>query len=305
MTPQLKSVSVLLFDEFHERHLLRRHHARAARLDVQEKFAAGFGSWRSCRPRLMQILLAPISQGRACSLPKGRMFPVEIKIRPRTRVIRISAPIWEQAADAFQPFMVNSGGQGDVLVFYCRGGFEISQTIEAIRPHGRSEGFLFLLPLHGELPPEGPGCCSGALSRRRKVVVFNQCRRKTSLTIDGVRLVIDSGLARIPRFDANRGIKHLARRKYFRKPTPTSAPGRARTYCSGRVREAVVAPTNIRTRPAQELPEIKRLDLAEVVLTLKARLASRTCVNSRWLEAPDEVSLAHCRGIADGPWRSR
>ena len=60
-------------------------------------------------------------------------------------------PVWEQAAEAFSSY-VNSGGEGDVLVF-MPGGFEISQTIEAIRHTSEAKGFI-LLPLHGELEPK-------------------------------------------------------------------------------------------------------------------------------------------------------
>ena len=86
------------------------------------------------------------------------------------------------------------------------GGFEISQTLEAIRHTSESKGYL-LLPLHGELPPREQDAAVARYDQRKVVVATNVA--ETSLTIDGVRLVIDSGLARIPRYDANRGINTL------------------------------------------------------------------------------------------------
>ena len=74
------------------------------------------------------------------------------------------------------------------------GGFEISQTIEAIRHTREAKGFI-LLPLHGELQPREQDAAVARYDQRKVVVATNVA--ETSLTIDGVRLVIDSGLARI------------------------------------------------------------------------------------------------------------
>jgi ATP-dependent helicase HrpB len=75
----------------------------------------------------------------------------------------------------------------------CQGSYEISQTIEAIRHCSESKGFV-LLPLHGELPPDAQDAAVARYDRRKVVVATNVA--ETSLTIDGVRCVIDSGLAR-------------------------------------------------------------------------------------------------------------
>jgi ATP-dependent helicase HrpB len=134
---------------------------------------------------------------------EGRTFPVEIEYLPR-RLGAGAPPVWELAAEAFASH-VRSGGHGDVLVF-MPGGFEISQTLEAIRHTSESKGYL-LLPLHGELPPRDQDAAVARYDQPKVVVATNVA--ETSITIDGVRLVIDSGLARIPRYDANRGINTL------------------------------------------------------------------------------------------------
>ena len=105
---------------------------------------------------------------------------------------------------------------------------------------------------------------------------------ETSLTIDGIRCVIDSGLARIPRYDPYRGINTLLIEKISRASADQRA-GRAGRTAPGVClrlwsRDEHGAP------PAQELPEIKRLDLAEVVLTLKAA-GVEDLRKFRWLEA--------------------
>jgi ATP-dependent helicase HrpB len=283
--PQLKGVSVLLFDEFHERHLYGDI-TLARALDVQE----------SSRPDLRigvmsatldADLLAQYLKPRVLT-SEGRTFPVEIRYSTEPSY-NDKRPIWEQAADAFGQY-VRSGGQGDVLVF-MPGGFEISQTIEAIRHTDEAKGFI-LLPLHGELPPNDQDAAVARYPQRKVVVSTNVA--ETSLTIDGVRLVIDSGLARIPRFDANRGINTLLVEKISQSSADQRA-GRAGRTAPG-VCMRLWSRDEHAHRPAQELPEIKRLDLAEVVLTLKAA-GIENLRKFRWLEPPDELSLTHAEEL--------
>ena len=283
--PQLKGISVLIFDEFHERHLYGDI-TLARALDVQE----------SSRPDLRLAVMSATLDTDLLALylkprvltSEGRTFPVEIKYAAEPSYLD-KRPIWDQAADAFSRY-VSSGGEGDVLVF-MPGGFEISQTIEAIRHTDESKGFI-LLPLHGELPPNDQDAAV-ARYRQRKVVVSTNVA-ETSLTIDGVRLVIDSGLARIPRFDANRGINTLLVEK-ISQSSADQRSGRAGRTAPG-ICMRLWSRDEHAHRPAQELPEIKRLDLAEVVLTLKAA-GVENLRKFRWLESPDEQSLAHAEEL--------
>lgn len=283
--PQLKGVSVLLFDEFHERHLYGDI-TLARALDVQE----------STRPDLrLAVMSATLDTDLLAFYLKprvltssGRTFPVEIKYATDPSYTD-KRPVWEQAADAFSHY-VNSGGQGDVLVF-MPGGFEISQTIEAIRHTAEAKGFI-LLPLHGELSPNDQDAAVARYPQRKVVVSTNVA--ETSLTIDGVRLVIDSGLARIPRFDANRGINTLLVEKISQSSADQRAGRAGRTAPGVCVR--LWSRDEHAHRPAQELPEIKRLDLAEVVLTLKAA-GIEDLRKFRWLEPPDEQSLTHAEEL--------
>src|SRR3569623_1173204 len=86
------------------------------------------------------------------------------------------------------------------------GAYEISRTVEA-NQHSRAGKDIIVLPLHGELPVAAQDAAGAHFKQRNVVVATNVA--ETSLTIDGIRLVIDSGLARIPRYDANRGINTL------------------------------------------------------------------------------------------------
>ncbi|HTV75949.1 MAG TPA: helicase-related protein, partial [Candidatus Baltobacteraceae bacterium] len=211
--PQLRGVSALIFDEFHERHLYGDI-TLARALDLQEQH----------RPDLnLVVMSATLNAGELekylssnsefgirnsefnCSIlsSEGRVYPVDIEYAEQPSY-NDKRPVWEQAAEAFSNYVAN-GGEGDVLVF-MPGGFEILQTIETIRHTSEAKGFI-LLPLHGELEPRLQDAAVARYEKRKVVVATNVA--ETSLTIDGVRLVIDSGLARIARYDSNRGINTL------------------------------------------------------------------------------------------------
>ena len=282
----LKGISAVIFDEFHERHLYGDI-TLARALNIQEK----------CRPDLLIVVMSATLDAAeledylwpcAVLTSQGRTFPVNIEYLPR-RLGANPPPPWELAADAFSNF-VAAGGKGDVLVF-MPGGFEISQTITAIRNVSESRGFL-VLPLHGELSPRDQDAAVARYEQPKIVVATNVA--ETSITIDGVRLVIDSGLARIARYDANRGINTLLVEKISQASSDQRA-GRAGRTAPGRCMRLWSQPEHDERAP-QELPEIKRLDLSEVVLTLKAA-GVEDLRAFHWLEKPDEISLTHAEEL--------
>ncbi len=296
--PKLKGVSALLFDEFHERHLYGDI-TLAQALDLQEQY----------RPDLMlAVMSATLNAGELekylsskaesgnrkaeinCSTlaSEGRTFPVEIEYLPH-RLGLNAPPVWEIAAEEFSRY-VNADGQGDVLVF-MPGGFEISQTIEAIRNTSEAKGFI-VLPLHGELQPKDQDAAVARYERRKVVVATNVA--ETSITIDGVRLVIDGGLARIARYDANRGINTLLIEK-ISQANADQRTGRAGRTAPGTCIRLWSRPEHDERAP-HELSEIRRLDLSEVVLTLKAA-GVHDLRKFRWLEKPDEISLTHAEEL--------
>lgn len=295
--PALKGVSVLIFDEFHERHLYGDI-TLARALDLQEqsrpdlKFVVMSATLDAAElDTYLNAVTAPAAgKNFHCSVlsSEGRQFAVDVQYAAQPSYID-KRPIWEQAAGAFSDY-VESGGEGDVLVF-MPGGFEISQTIEAIRNTAASKGFI-LLPLHGELEPKLQDAAVARYDRRKVVVATNVA--ETSLTIDGIRLVIDSGLARIARYDANRGINTLLIERISQASAGQRA-GRAGRTAPG-VCKRLWSREEHSHRAARELPEIKRLDLAEVVLTLKAA-GVEDLGKFRWLEKPDEASLAHAEEL--------
>ncbi len=155
------------------------------------------------------------------------------------------------------------------------------------RRHATALGPQFVVfPLHGELPPRDQDAAVAKYDRRKVVVATNVA--ETSLTIDGVRLVIDSGLARIPRYDPYRGINTLLIEKISRAAADQRA-GRAGRTAPGHCLRLWTAHEQSERAP-QELPEVKRLDLAEVILTLKASGVDDV-KTFRWLEAPDARAI--------------
>ncbi|HEX7229047.1 MAG TPA: ATP-dependent helicase C-terminal domain-containing protein, partial [Candidatus Binatia bacterium] len=143
-----------------------------------------------------------------------------------------------------------------------------------------------VFPLHGELTPKDQDAAVARYDRRKIVVATNVA--ETSLTIDGVRLVIDSGLARIPRYDPYRGINTLLIEKISRAAADQRA-GRAGRTAPGHCLRLWTSHEH-HARAAHEIPEVKRLDLSEVVLTLKAS-GIKDVKSFRWLERPDTPAL--------------
>src|SRR5205085_10927064 len=197
-------------------------------------------------------------------------------------------PVWDLVADELERLAPQT--EGDVLVF-MPGKYEIGRTISSIRASRVSNQFV-VLPLHGELPPPEQDAALAQYEKRRAIVATNVA--ETSLTIDGVQVVVDSGLARIARFDPRRGINTLLVEKISRASADQRA-GRAGRTAPGHCLRLWTEREHLE-RAAQELPEVKRLDLAEVVLTLKAS-GIDDVENFRWLEPPDPAALARAEQL--------
>ena len=275
--PRLSGISALVFDEFHERHLYGDI-TLARALDLQATH----------RPDLLVIVMsATLETARLgdymapCQTltSDGRMHPVQMEYLDKP-VRAEDYAVWDLAAAEIDRLARKT--EGDFLVF-MPGAYEISRTVSAVR--SLKHDFI-VLPLHGDLPPAEQDAAVARYSQRKVVVSTNVA--ETSLTIDGIRIVIDSGLAKIARFDANRGINTLLVEKISRASADQRA-GRAGRTAPGLCLR-LWSENEHALRAPQELPEVRRLDLSEVVLTLKA--AGITDVRGfRWLEAPDAKAL--------------
>jgi ATP-dependent helicase HrpB len=277
--PALRGVAAILFDEFHERHLYGDITlARACHLQETK------------RPDLKLVVMSATLESdklekylAPCPVltSSGRAHPVRVEYLAKP-VRGDGYPVWDLAADEFERLAAQT--EGDVLVF-MPGKYEISRTISAIRASRVSDRFV-ALPLHSELLPAEQDAALTQYEKRKVIVATNVA--ETSLTIDGVRAVIDSGLARIARFDPRRGINTLFIEKISRAAAEQRA-GRAGRTAPGHCLRLWTESEHLERAP-QELPEVKRLDLAEVVLTLKAS-GIEDVAAFRWLEPPDPKAL--------------
>ena len=280
--PTLVDIGAILFDEFHERNLLS---------DVALALAKRL---QSIRPDLKLVVMsatldaAPVSAylGNAPVLiSEGQMFPVEVRYSPH----RDQRPVTEQAADAVAS-IINAGDPGDILVFMPGMG-EINSTINALRSEKLGERMAFI-PLHGELPPEQQDLAFATNELRKVVVATNVA--ETSVTIDGVRHVVDGGLARVARYDAERGIGTLLLEEISRA-SADQRKGRAGRTAPGTCHRLWTESGHL-NRPEKNTPEIQRSDLSEVVLLLHS-LGIKRATEFDWLDKPDADAVARAERL--------
>lgn len=279
--PELRGVSAIVFDEFHERHLYG---------DIT--LARAFDLQETARPDLKIVVMsATLEVGELekylapCEVLEsaGRTFPVEVRHLERSPG---EQPPWELAAEALAAHAPDSG---NALVF-MPGAYEIQRTISEIRSTSALRDFG-VFALHGEMPAREQD--EAVAPGGRKIIVSTNVA-ETSLTIEGVTLVVDSGLARVARYDARRGINTLLVDKISRASAEQRA-GRAGRTAPGRcVRLWMIK--DHEQRAESELPEVKRLDLAEVVLSLKAAGVG-DLEKFRWLEAPEPRALQRAQEL--------
>lgn len=275
----LRGVKALVFDEFHERHLYGDI-SLARALQIQQ----------TVRPDLKIIVMSATLDAATlreylapCEVltSQGRTFPVRIEYLPKT-VNFDTDPVWAVAARECERLAAET--TGDMLVF-MPGAYEISRTVQEVQgSRGLREFVCF--PLHGELPPDQQDRAVARYDTRKIIVSTNVA--ETSLTIDGVTAVIDCGLARVARFDSHRGINTLLIEKISAASAAQRAGRAGRTAPGVCVR--LWTEREHAQRPLQELPEVKRLDLAEVVLTLKAS-GIDDVAGFPWLEKPEPKAL--------------
>lgn len=278
--PGLPGVGALVFDEFHERSL-------SSDLGI----AAAFRTVQTQRPDLKLVVMSATldveSLGeylRPCSLVEaaGRMYPVGVEYAGAA-LGRQAAPVWDRAAQAFRG-AVRDGVEGHVLIF-MPGAYEIRRTITAVDSLPEARG-REVLPLYGELSPEAQDRAVDPCDQPKVIVATNVA--ETSITIDGIRLVIDGGLARIARFDPRRGINSILVEPISRDAAEQrrgragrTGPGRCIRLWSEAEQEG---------RPQRDTAEVRRVDLSESLLLLAAH-GVEDFQAFPWFEAPEAAAL--------------
>ena len=276
----LDGIGLVIFDEFHARSL---HGDLGLALTLQTQ--------QVLRPELRVVVMSATIDGGAVSAlmshnspnrapvikSAGRMFPVETLFRPRRADDRVEATVARTISEALEQH------EGDVLVFLPGAGEQrrvaerLSSSDAVMKAHARVH------TLHGSMPlAEQDAAIALAPDGERKVVLATSIA-ETSLTIEGVRVVIDSGLSRLPRYSARIGITRLETVRVSRASADQRC-GRAGRVAPGVCyrlwdahEDAMLVP---RTRP-----EILEADLAPLVLAL-ADVGVQDPDELQWLDAP-------------------
>ncbi len=283
--PQLGGIGAVLLDEFHER-------------SVFADLALGIVKRaRERRPGLLAAAMSATMDAAQVSgylgvpvvTAEGRAFPVSVRYDPGDA----KAPVWECAARALRQ-LVEEGHEGDALVF-MPGGYEIDRTIEAVRAQLRAVpgGERFdVVALHGSMHPDRQDAAVAPAARGRRKVVVATNVAETSITIPGIRMVVDSGTARIFRVDPRRGLNAL------RTEPVSRASADQRTGRAGRTAPGVCvrlwSERDHALRAAAETPEVRRIDLAESMLMVES-MGMGPFEMFPWLDAPEADAVARAR----------
>lgn len=293
--PELAGVTAVLFDEAHERHL-----------DSDLGLALALESRAVLREDLrICIMSATIDGARFARLlgddarmieSEGRAFPLEINWLGSSPDKRIEDAMATAVLTAWreQP--------GDLLAF-LPGVREIERVRERLVERLPSTP---ILPLHGQVDPAAQRAAIRRDPQGRRRIVLATAIAETSLTLDGVSVVVDSGLARHAEFDKAAGTTHLVTRRASQASAGQRA-GRAARQGPGvayRLWEEAAHPG----RPEFDLPEIATADLAPLVLNL-ARWGTADPASLAWLDPPPAAAVASARerlarlGALDGEGR--
>ena len=289
--PLLRGVGAVLLDEFHERSLFADlalglvRHAREARGGAAHghpPLAVAAMSATMDTQAVARYLGAPVIQA------EGRAFPVEVRYEAGDA----KAPVWDRAARAVRA-LLEEQPEGDALVFMA-GAYEIDRTLDAVRAQLRGMpggAQVDVVGLHGSMPPDRQDAAvAPAAAGRRKVIVATNVA-ETSITIPGVRMVVDAGQARVFRADPRRGLNAL-RVEAISQASADQRAGRAGRTAPG-VCVRLWSQREHAQRPAADTPEVQRVDLAEAMLMVEA--GGVAFESFPWLDAPTQDAVQQAR----------
>ncbi|MGB7432185.1 MAG: ATP-dependent helicase HrpB [Ahrensia sp.] len=282
--PELSGIGTIIFDEFHERSV-DGDFGLALALDVQEALREDLN---------LLVMSATLDGARIAPFlgddvpvieSQGRMYPVEHRYAPRSADEKVE----DAVAAAIRTAIMQE--QGSILAF-LPGQAEITRTAERLTD--RLPAHCFVQPLYGAMPiAEQNRAIQPAPDGARKIVLATSIA-ETSITIDGVRIIIDSGLARVPRFDAGVGVTRLETVRVSKAAADQRA-GRAGRTAPGIAIRLWAEPAT-RALPEFSTPEILNSDLSRLVLDgLAFGVADLTSL--RLLDVPPAPALAEARNL--------
>jgi ATP-dependent helicase HrpB len=293
--PEMAGVSAILFDEAHERHL-----------DGDLGLALALESQAVLREDLRVLVMSATIDGARFARLLGPEAPV-IESAGKAFPLAIrwlgSAP-QKRLDDAMADAIVTAWREqaGDILAFLPGVG-EIERVRERLEPRLRDAA---ILPLHGQVDPAGQRAAIRRDPQGRRRVILATSIAETSLTLDGVSVVVDSGLARRAEFDKAAGTTHLVTGRAS-QAAATQRAGRAARQGPGVAYRLWEEPAHS-GRPPFDPPEMLTADLAPLVLAL-ARWGAGEPAALPWLDPPPAASLSAARdrlaglGALDGEGR--
>nr|WP_205934082.1 ATP-dependent helicase HrpB [Rhizobium leguminosarum] len=279
--PELTGVSVVIFDEFHERSL-DADFGLALALDVQSALRDDL--------RIL-VMSATLDVERVAALldhppvieSLGRSFPIDIRYQDRPGGERIEDAVTRAILDA------HANEAGSILAF-LPGQAEITRTVERLQ--GRFGAETLIAPLYGNLSQKEQDAAIRPASQGTRKIVLATSIAETSITIDGVRIVIDSGLQRLPVFEASTGITRLETVRVSRASADQRAGRAGRTEPGIAVRLWHQGQTA--ALPAFTPPQILSSDLSGLVLDL-AHWGVQDPASLAFVDQPPETTLREAR----------
>jgi ATP-dependent helicase HrpB len=294
--PALEGVAAVLFDEFHERSL-QADTGLALCLDARATLGTDLRIVVMSATLDGAAVSALLTRATGATAPvvtaAGRMYPVAVRYVGRAMPV---LPGGDESPERLLALAVQRAlheCEGDVLAFLPGAG-EIRRALAMLEGMPEVKGSVVLLPLYGELPPaEQARVLAPDPGGRRRVVLATNIA-ETSLTLPGVRAVVDSGLVRRAAFDPVTGMSRLETRRISRAAADQRA-GRA-----GRVAEGACyrlwSEGAQRSLAAQTPPEIVEADLAPLALDL-AEWGADQAMTLPWLDVPPAPMLDSARDL--------
>ncbi len=281
--PELAGIACVIFDEFHERSL-----------DADLGLALAIDTQRLLRDDLRLLVMSATLDGAAVARlldgapvieSQGRMFPVETRYLGRDDRLRLE----DQVVRAVDKALAEQSGS---LLVFLPGQGEILRTAERLAERKRPD--VEIAPLYGALDPRDQDrAIKPAAVGVRKIVLATSIA-ETSLTIQGVRVVIDCGLARVPRFDPSSGLTRLATVRVSRAAADQRRGRAGRTEPGACYRLWNEAET--RAFPAYADPEILDADLSGLALDL-ARWGAKNVTDLAFLDPPPAAAFGEARAL--------
>jgi len=282
--PSLADYGIVIFDEFHERSL-----------QADTGLALCLESQRLFRPDLRLLVMSatlesgPISEllgGAPVLVCDGRLFPVETRYRDLPLNGRLETAVFQTIRRSL------AQDRGSLLVFLP--GMAEIRRVERLLQDAHLDPGIRIAPLHGDLPQAAQDDAIAPCEPGTRKVVLATSIAETSLTIDGVRVVIDAGLSRIPRFDPRTGLTGLDTVRVT-QDSADQRRGRA-----GRLEPGICyrlwSEKEHGSLAARKPPEILDADLAPLILEL-AEWGVNDTSELRWLTAPPPAAIAQARDL--------